>query len=90
MVTSDALGKRRLAYSVVTRAEQFAGITATDAVTKLLAPFRLLPVGCTRNLSAGVGLALRAHAQKTQPTRRNQLVEEAAARRAMMGTWVGR
>lgn len=33
-------GKHRLAYSVVTRAELFAGTTATDAVSQLLAPFR--------------------------------------------------
>lgn len=33
-------GKHHLAYSVVTRAELFAGTTATDAVAQLLAPFR--------------------------------------------------
>ncbi len=37
-------GKHRLHYSVVTRAELFAGTTATDAVTRLLAPFREIPV----------------------------------------------
>jgi hypothetical protein len=37
-------GKHRLAYSVVTRAELFAGTTATDAVSQLLAPFRELPI----------------------------------------------
>lgn len=35
----------RLQYSVVTRAELFAGSTATDLVTVLLAPFREVPVG---------------------------------------------
>lgn len=33
-------GRHRLAYSVITRAELFAGTTATDAVSQLLAPFR--------------------------------------------------
>lgn len=33
-------GKHRLNYSVVTRAELFAGTSATDAVTQLLSPFR--------------------------------------------------
>lgn len=37
-------GRHRLAYSVVTRAELFAGTTATDTVVQLLAPFRELPV----------------------------------------------
>ncbi len=37
-------GKHRLHYSVVTRAELFAGTTAIDAVSRLLAPFRELPV----------------------------------------------
>lgn len=37
-------GKHRLQYSVVTRAELFAGTTATDAVSRLLAPFREMPV----------------------------------------------
>jgi hypothetical protein len=39
-----APGRHRLAYSVVTRAELFAGTTATDAVSQLLAPFRELSV----------------------------------------------
>ena len=34
------VGTHRLAYSVITRAELFAGTTATDAVSQLLAPFR--------------------------------------------------
>jgi predicted nucleic acid-binding protein len=33
-------GRHRLAYSVVTRAELFAGTSATAAVVALLAPFR--------------------------------------------------
>lgn len=33
-------GRHRLAYSVITRAELFAGTTATDAVSQLIAPFR--------------------------------------------------
>ena len=37
-------GRHRLHYSVVTRAELFAGSSATDLVTHLLAPFRELPV----------------------------------------------
>lgn len=37
-------GRNRLHYSVVTRAELFAGNTATDLITQVLAPFRELPV----------------------------------------------
>lgn len=37
-------GTHRLHYSVVTRAELFAGSSATAIVTELLAPFRELPV----------------------------------------------
>lgn len=37
-------GRHRLHYSVITRAELFAGSTATDKVTQLLAAFRELPV----------------------------------------------
>jgi toxin FitB len=37
-------GKHRLHYSVVTRAELFAGTSATDLVTRLLASFRELAV----------------------------------------------
>jgi hypothetical protein len=33
-----------LHYSVITRAELFAGSSATDAVTLLLAPFREVPI----------------------------------------------
>ncbi|MBP7630976.1 MAG: type II toxin-antitoxin system VapC family toxin [Acidimicrobiales bacterium] len=37
-------GRNRLHYSVVTRAELFAGNSATDLVTQVLAPFRELVV----------------------------------------------
>lgn len=37
-------GRHRLHYSVVTRAELFAGNTATGLVAQLLAPFREIPV----------------------------------------------
>jgi predicted nucleic acid-binding protein len=37
-------GRHRLHYSVVTRAELFAGTVATDALTGLLAPFREIVV----------------------------------------------
>ena len=37
-------GRHRLHYSVITRAELFAGTSATEAVARLLAPFRELPI----------------------------------------------
>ncbi len=37
-------GRHRLHYSVVTRVELFAGNSATNSVSRLLAPFRELPV----------------------------------------------
>ena len=37
-------GRHRVHYSVITRAELFAGSVATDLLTTLLAPFRELPV----------------------------------------------
>ena len=37
-------GRHRLHYSVVTRAELFAGNSATDLVSRLLAPFREVTV----------------------------------------------
>ena len=37
-------GRHRLFYSVITRAELFAGTTATEVVTRLLSAFRELPV----------------------------------------------
>jgi predicted nucleic acid-binding protein len=38
------VGRHRLHYSVITRAELFAGSSATDLVAQLLAPFREIPV----------------------------------------------
>jgi hypothetical protein len=43
-VAEIKLGKHRLHYSVITRAELFAGGSATDPVSRLLAPFREIPV----------------------------------------------
>lgn len=40
-------GRHRLHYSVITRAELFAGTTASDLVSRLLAPFREIPVDRT-------------------------------------------
>ncbi|HUW01741.1 MAG TPA: type II toxin-antitoxin system VapC family toxin [Acidimicrobiales bacterium] len=37
-------GRHRIHYSVITRAELFAGNTATNLSAQLLAPFRELPV----------------------------------------------
>ncbi len=37
-------GKHRLHYSVITRAELFAGTAGTDLAARLLAPFREIPV----------------------------------------------
>ncbi|HSL59326.1 MAG TPA: type II toxin-antitoxin system VapC family toxin [Acidimicrobiales bacterium] len=37
-------GSHRLHYSVITRAELFAGSSATDAVARLLAPLREIPI----------------------------------------------
>jgi hypothetical protein len=37
-------GRDRLHYSVITRAELFAGASGTDLVARLLAPLRELPV----------------------------------------------
>lgn len=39
-----AVGRHRLHYSVITRAELFAGSSATDRVMQLLSPFREIPV----------------------------------------------
>ena len=41
-------GRHRLHYSVVTRAELFAGTSATAIVSELLEPLRELSVGCER------------------------------------------
>jgi len=46
-------GRHRLHYSVVTRAELFAGTTASDAVVRLLAPFREMVVDRTVAERAG-------------------------------------
>ncbi|HVM52901.1 MAG TPA: type II toxin-antitoxin system VapC family toxin [Acidimicrobiales bacterium] len=37
-------GRHRVHYSVITRAELFAGSTATDLIAQLLGPFREVPV----------------------------------------------
>jgi predicted nucleic acid-binding protein len=37
-------GHHRLHYSVITRAELFAGATGTDLASRVLAPFREIPV----------------------------------------------
>lgn len=37
-------GKHRLHYSVITRAELYAGTTASGTVSELLAPFREIPI----------------------------------------------
>jgi predicted nucleic acid-binding protein len=37
-------GRHRLHYSVITRAELFAGSSATDLAGQLLAPFREVPI----------------------------------------------
>lgn len=37
-------GRQRLHYSVITRAELFAGTTGTDLAARVLAPFREIPV----------------------------------------------
>ena len=46
-------GRNRLHYSVVTRAELFAGSTATDLVSRLLAPLRELVVDRATSERAG-------------------------------------
>jgi predicted nucleic acid-binding protein len=38
------VGRHRLHYSVITRAELFAGATGTDLARRVLAPFREVPV----------------------------------------------
>lgn len=51
------LGRHRLHYSVVTRAELFAGNSATDLVSQLLAPFREIPV--SRSIAERAGRVAR-------------------------------
>lgn len=46
-------GPHRLHYSVITRAELFAGNTASNLVSTLLAPFREIPVDRTVAERAG-------------------------------------
>lgn len=48
-----APGRHRLHYSVITRAELFAGNTASSLVSTLLAPFREIPVDRTVSERAG-------------------------------------
>ena len=38
------VGRHRLHYSVITRAELFAGATGTDLASRVLAPFREVPI----------------------------------------------
>jgi toxin FitB len=52
-------GTHRLHYSVITRAELFAGTTATEAVTRLLTPFRELAVD--RSVAERAGRISRDH-----------------------------
>ena len=49
--------KHRLHYSVITRAELFAGNTATGLAAQLLAPFRELPVN--RDIAERAGRVVR-------------------------------
>lgn len=51
--------RHRLHYSVVTRAELFAGNTATNAASELLAPFREHPVD--RAIAERAGRVAREH-----------------------------
>jgi predicted nucleic acid-binding protein len=48
-----APGRHRLHYSVITRAELFAGNTASNLVSTVLAPFREIPVDRTVAERAG-------------------------------------
>lgn len=50
-------GRNRVNYSVITRAELFAGNTGTDLATQLLAPFRELRV--TREIAERAGRVAR-------------------------------
>lgn len=50
-------GRHRLHYSVVTRAELFAGNSATDLVSQLLAPFREISVN--RSIAERAGRVAR-------------------------------
>jgi len=50
-------GKHRIHYSVVTRAELFAGNSATDLAARILAPFREVPVD--RDVAERAGRVVR-------------------------------
>lgn len=52
-------GRHRLHYSVVTRAELFAGSSASDSVVQLLAPLREIPVD--RDVAERAGRIRREH-----------------------------
>ena len=52
-------GRHRLHYSVITRAELFAGATATDLAARVLAPFREIPVD--RAIAERAGRIRREH-----------------------------
>jgi toxin FitB len=53
-------GRHRIHYSVITRAELFAGNAGTDLVATVLAPFRELPVD--RPIAERAGRIRREHA----------------------------
>ncbi len=52
-------GRHRLHYSVITRAELFAGASGTDLAARLLAPFREVPVD--RAIAERAGRIRREH-----------------------------
>jgi predicted nucleic acid-binding protein len=52
-------GRHRLHYSVITRAELFAGTSGTDLAARLLAPFREIPVN--RPIAERAGRIRREH-----------------------------
>jgi predicted nucleic acid-binding protein len=52
-------GRHRIHYSVITRAELFAGSTATDLVATLLSPFR--EVAVDRTVAERAGRIRREH-----------------------------
>lgn len=52
-------GRHRLHYSVITRAELFAGATGTDLAARVLAPFREIPVN--RAIAERAGRIRREH-----------------------------
>ena len=54
-----SIGRHRIHYSVITRAELFAGNAATDFVATLLSPFRQLPVD--RPIAERAGRIRREH-----------------------------